>query len=218
MIREMTGSKQQPKKTRKRHRKRKPERISKLRCFVGIPAVTGLNLEPLQQQLAQLAADPVTGMRPAPVENLHVTLKFFGSIGEQELGPIEARLVEMVTHHQPFGLSIDGLGFFKNSVWVGVKETLDTQPCHQLARAIDQSVAELGIAQDTRTYTPHVTVARFAADAKMKLSRLREQFTDCHWGDLNVSKICLYKSETLPEGARYSILREFKLGAVTNGD
>ena len=48
-------------------------------------------------------------------------------------------------------------------------------------------------------------------DVKPKLSALLEKFAEHKWGTIRVDQICLYRSDTLAEGARYTVISEAKL-------
>ena len=49
--------------------------------------------------------------------------------------------------------------------------------------------------------------------AKIVLAPFREKYVSRDWGLLPVSGMILYKSETLPEGARYSIINSYEFSS-----
>ena len=68
----------------------RPEKPAKLRCFFGLAYPLTGALGPLIDRLGQLAGDPDTRLRLIDPVNMHITLKFLGSIEE-------ARLTEVST-------------------------------------------------------------------------------------------------------------------------
>lgn len=186
---------------------RKPKPAS-FRCFVGLRFTLLEQVQPLLDDLKACATDQSSKLRVAARENLHITLKFLGSINEDQLLSTKSLLEELASKYHGFELQCRGIGIFKNSIWVGI------EPDDYLATLVDElndSLAVLGIDGLQKPYVPHVTLARFGREAKIKLSTLQEKFADKEWGKIRVEKVYLYKSDTLPEGARYTILKGFAL-------
>ncbi len=195
-----------------RPRNKKPRKIKPkvVRCFIGIQFSLVTEIDPLRKAIARLAEVSETNIRLVPDENLHVTLKFVGSIEESKLAAVEGLMKQVAAQHKPMILHSKGMGFFKNSIWVGVdaQENLSA-----LAADLSLACVPLGIAQEEKSYLPHVTVARLGKGAKLALSQLLNEFSEKNWGEIAASKICLYRSDTLPEGARYTVISEAKLAA-----
>ncbi len=195
------------KQRRYRTRKHKPTIV---RCFIGIRFALTTEIDPLRKAIARLAELKESSVRLVPDENLHITLKFVGSVEESKLAAIEGIMKQVAAQHAPMSLESRGMGFFKNSIWVGIAEN---EMLARLAANLNIACVPLGIAQEEKAYLPHVTVARLGKGAKLKLSQLLEEFGDQSWGELTANKICLYRSDTLPEGARYTVISEAELPA-----
>ncbi|CAN0494718.1 unnamed protein product, partial [Discosporangium mesarthrocarpum] len=101
-----------------------------------------------------------------------------------------------------------GIGVFKNSLWVGIA---NNEQLTALAGELNAAGRLLGVADEAKGFVPHVTVARFGKDVRPKLSGLLEKFATTQWGSFSARKCYLYQSETLQEGARYSILKGYPL-------
>lgn len=197
---------------RYRERKIKPKMV---RCFIGIQFTLVTEIDPFRKTIANLAEVKETSIRLVPDENLHVTLKFAGSIEESKLAAIEGVMKQVAAQHEPMSLQSRGMGFFKNSIWVGIEEN---QQLSKLAADLNLACVPLGIAQEEKAYLPHVTVARLAKGAKSAVSQELDEFAGKSWGELLVSRICLYRSDTLPEGARYTVISEAELPQVVRVD
>ena len=176
-----------------------PPNLRKKRVFVGLKISLYEEIQPAIVDLRQAFANTQGGLRPATRENLHLTLKFLGSVEGSDLP---------ASRHPRMHLNFAGIGLFKNSIWVGVKENLFLRT---LALDLNHVFVSVGVFPERKPYVPHVTVARFARNAKFTLAPLMEKYVKHEWGFLEVSEIFLYKSETLSEGARYSILNSYKL-------
>ena len=189
----------------KKPRKIKPKKV---RCFIGIQFTLGTQIDALRKAIAHMAEVKETSIRLVPDENLHVTLKFLGSVEESNLAAIEGVMKQVAAQHPKLSLQSRGMGFFKNSIWVGIAEN---PALTKLAADLNLACIPLGIVKEEKPYLPHVTVARLGKGSKLALSKLPDQFAGQSWGELAVAKICLYRSDTLADGARYTVISEAKL-------
>ncbi|MCI5107619.1 MAG: hypothetical protein MRY76_12960, partial [Pseudomonadales bacterium] len=108
-----------PKPRKKKARKEKPD---SLRCFFGLAFPLHEALAGLQKELQELSAAGTAGFRIAPAANLHVTLKFLGSIKQEQLSEIELLASSICMRASTLKLQCQGTGMFKNSLWVGVEQ------------------------------------------------------------------------------------------------
>lgn len=190
---------------------RKIPRSTRIRCFVGLKFNLLEQIQPLIDDLKVCAADESNKLKIAAPKNLHITLKFLGWAGEDQLLSIKSLLDEMASRYQPLELRCRGVGFFKNSIWVGIEN--ETQLA-ALTTEMNEAFAALGFTADKNSYVPHVTLARFSKEAKTKLAALQEKYAERDWGILKAEKMYLYNSYTLPEGAKYTIMKGFKFEAA----
>lgn len=181
----------------------------KQRLFMGIKFTLYEEIQPAIIDVARTLTDKKVKFRMSPPQNLHLTLKFLGSVLESDLRKIDSIVSHAATRHRAMQLHCAGIGFFKNSIWVGIK---DNSLLTALTLELDQAFVPLGIYTERKARVPHVTVARFGTGAKIVLAPFREKYFSRDWGLLPVSEMILYKSETLKEGARYSIINSYKLG------
>ena len=181
----------------------------KQRLFMGIKFTLYEEIQPAIIDVARTLTDKKVKFRMSPPQNLHLTLKFLGSVLESDLRKIDSIVYHAATRHRAMQLHCAGIGFFKNSIWIGIKDNLLLAA---LTLELDQEFVPLGIYPERKAHVPHVTVARFGTGAKIVLAPFREKYFSRDWGLLPVSEMILYKSETLKEGARYSIINSYKLG------
>lgn len=102
----------------------------------------------------------VGGASWRPVENFHVTLRFFGEIAENVARDVDAALEEAAQGHEPFELRLKGAGSFgkdePHTLWLGLSES---EPLRRLAADIERAVRRAGVKPETRKFTPHLTLA-----------------------------------------------------------
>jgi RNA 2',3'-cyclic 3'-phosphodiesterase len=158
-------------------------------------------------------------------ESLHVTLKFIGEKPEAMVKQIEAALGTIQAG--PIQLQFREIGFFPNArsarvFWVGIEADSELA---QLAKSIEQMLAGIGIPEEKRTYSPHLTLAR--ADrcsgaprwrkgdkVNLQFSKLQarlEKTVPPDFGTMTAREFFLYRSQLSNKGARYTKIARFGL-------
>ncbi|HTK96283.1 MAG TPA: RNA 2',3'-cyclic phosphodiesterase [Terriglobales bacterium] len=192
-----------------------------MRLFVA------LDIDP---PIRQRISDYVAGLKKlfpnvkwvAP-ESLHLTLKFIGEFPDAELDEVKHVLAHVGGEN--FEVSFRGAGFFEprspRVFWVGIEAGYELKA---LAMAVDGALAPLGIARETRAFTPHLTLARSGSGRpqgspadrnKPKMHELRakvETMPPPDFGTMTAREYFLYQSKTSPKGAQYTKLERFALG------
>ena len=146
----------------------------------------------------------VTGSRGRrlPPENLHLTLAFLGYVDaiRQACLEREASAIRLPA----FTLTLDQAGFWprKGLLWAG-----GTPPEALLAlvHGINQGLRTCGLEPETRPFQAHLTLARNVRGLHLDRDRV---IAPLAW---KVSQFALVASQTLPEGARYEILKPWRL-------
>jgi 2'-5' RNA ligase len=197
-----------------------------MRFFVAldIPADIRDRLGRFLEGVRDFAPD-VRWVRP---ESFHITLKFIGEQPAERVEQIKRTLVGVST--PPITVTFRGTGFFPSAnsarvFWVGM-ETDDHLA--NLAAAVDQATATLGIAAETKPYTPHLTLARGGSGAPHRRSgdranaafrRLQEKLAAIsppEFGTMTAREFFLYESKLSPSGARYTKRERFPLGSSSS--
>jgi 2'-5' RNA ligase len=183
-----------------------------MRTFIAIdiPEATRAEIRQLMDTL-RTAAPQLRWVRPA---GLHITLKFIGEIPPAKVEEVN-QLLAALPPVGPLQISIRQTGFFPHqrkprSFWLGVKSG---SALAALAARIDRELAALGIAQETRDFSPHLTLARI--DGNMKLERLPEALERAgpiDMGTFLAGEYFLYESKLAPGGSIYTKLQRFPLG------
>ncbi len=184
-----------------------------MRLFVAV----GLG-DALRGRLAEVTAllsrrlRGVAWVRP---ENVHLTLKFLGEVGEGEVPALRGALDETARRHSPFGLSAGGLGAFPSSerprvIWAGLEG--DRESLSRLVADLEEACSSLGFAPEDRPYHPHLTLGRVKSPAGAGgLEKVFREARADSLGPLGVDVILLMKSTLSADGALHEVLSEHRL-------
>jgi len=151
-------------------------------------------------------------VRWAPVENMHLTLKFIGDVSPANVELLSQMLTAETMGCAPFRMQIGGLGSFPTSrrarvIWVGIQAPAALA---SLQRGIQSAAARLGYESETRPFSPHLTIGRVRQQVRASdQQRVRAALEQTQVGDLGaaaVTAVHLFKSELKPSGAEYTCL------------
>lgn len=168
---------------------------------------------------------PAPGPRWVSAESLHVTLKFIGEASDMKLKDIETVLRTISS--EPFQISFRGCGFFPTPksarvFWVGIDAEAGLA---KLARAIEGELVQVGVPEEKREFSPHLTLARAGdgsgAPGWRKGDKANRQFAALQarlseiptpdFGTMTAREFFLYRSQLSPKGSRYAKIAHFPL-------
>jgi 2'-5' RNA ligase len=168
-------------------------------------------LRSLQSSLKEAGAD-VKWVDPV---NIHLTLRFLGDCGESMIPSVKTALAEAVSAHEPFILGLKGVGAFPaisspKVIWAGVGE--GRQESEALHTSISSRLAGLGIPEEERDYSPHITIGRVRSGKKMEsLRKAIEGSPFPASSGTTVDRVVLFSSRFSPEGPIYTPLSKAML-------
>jgi 2'-5' RNA ligase len=125
-----------------------------MRLFVAIPLPDEV-LDALEH-----TQEGMPGARWIPAENMHLTLRFLGEVGNAEFDDIMQALAEVVV--PPFPLDIASVGHFESRgvpkvLWAGVRANSALSHLHA---KVEQAVKRCDLPPEPRKFAPHITLAR----------------------------------------------------------
>jgi 2'-5' RNA ligase len=183
------------------------ERGDRVRAFLALalPAEQRRLLGAHVEECARRAP----GYRWVPAENLHLTLRFLGSLEAPRLEQLRRGLEGV--RAPAFELGLDGRGTFgprasPRVVWLGVGA--GREQCAKLAEEIEDACRAIGLDSEARPFRAHVTLAR-ARPAPSRLPELPAPPPLEHW---EVGQFVLYESRLGGRSATYLELARFGLG------
>jgi 2'-5' RNA ligase len=180
-----------------------------MRLFVALD-ITDAVRRALRELMARLKPE-CSGARWVRPEGIHVTLKFLGETEGAKLDPIKSALSSLPPAG-PVRLDFRGIGFFPNEfhprvIWCGVEASANLAT---LAASVDRAVQPLGFPAETRTFTPHLTLARFDSHKGLDtLVRAANNLKSYDFGSGRQSEFYLYQSVLKRGGSEYTRLATF---------
>lgn len=178
-----------------------------------VPQKVRKNLDALTREFRQRTPE----VEWIPLDRLHVTLFFFGTVDEKKLMDEMIPAVQrVISSEPPLDLDCGGIGVFPNwkypkVIWAGI--TGDTDRLLLLHDHINTTLAPFDVKKDRRLFRPHLTIGR--ADKIRKdahIVRLVEQLGPIEFGPIPVKELTLFRSELTKEGAVYTPLKVLPLG------
>ena len=112
------------------------------------------------KELAHVAASlaQVAGGKPQPVEKIHMTLAFLGSLDEAQLG--SAVLAAAPLRAAEVIMTVDCVGSFRRSKIGWAAPSLPVESLSRLQSALATRLRERGFTLEDRAFTPHITLVR----------------------------------------------------------
>lgn len=164
----------------------------------------------LQSELQSVGAD-VKWVEP---ENLHLTLKFLGEIGESQAEQLADQLKSSLVL-SPFAFTLEGTGAFPKLenpriIWAGTgagKEQLAG-----LAREVEEACGRCGFPPEERPFSPHLTIGRVRSRNRVESLAQRLGSAEFKAGSpTRVEKAVLFQSTLTRSGPVYRPVREIPL-------
>jgi 2'-5' RNA ligase len=153
------------------------------------------------------------GLKRVRPENLHVTLKFLGEVGETQVKHV-CDALQQVTVAEPIELRTEGVTFFPPRGPVRVFVALlggSLDRVIGLHSRVETALEPLGFARDGRPFTPHVTVARAERERRIHpvVRRLVAKNPPAPGKPFTVDAFVLFQSHLKPGGSEYIPLARF---------
>ncbi len=191
-----------------------------LRAFVAVELGEAA-LAALRERQDRLAtAAPRQAVRWTRPEQCHLTLCFLGNVPVAQVPELTRGVAAALAGCAGFSLELDAAGAFPSLaaprvIWLGLRG--DLEALRDLQQRVAIAAAGFGEHREERDFHPHLTLGRVTA---------RDARTARALGDLiarapalppaawRVNAVRLFKSVLQPDGAVYSVLATFPLGAA----
>jgi RNA 2',3'-cyclic 3'-phosphodiesterase len=147
-----------------------------------------------------------SGGRPVPIPNLHVTLAFLGSVAAARIPDLQRIAREQaarLAHDAAATLSFARLAHWKEAQILCALAAEPSPTARELAVALQEASAALGLCPDRKPFQAHVTLARKVV-RPAALPRLRPVV----W---RFDAFALIDSRTEPSGPVYSVIDSYPL-------
>jgi RNA 2',3'-cyclic 3'-phosphodiesterase len=199
--------------------------LDMIRTFLAVELSQEIRAElaVLQQELKQRIEPEITRdvriswVQPA---NIHLTIKFFGDIDEQVIGPLLGAIKQAVGSQPTVIVPLERLGTFPRPhnprvLWVGPSDNweqgVEGKRVAAIHGAIEQACEGLGFPRERKPFSPHLTLARIkAAERHVGVAFAKSGVLDrpCSLRSLAMESVALMKSDLKPTGSIYTKLWE----------
>jgi RNA 2',3'-cyclic 3'-phosphodiesterase len=148
------------------------------------------------------------------VENIHLTLKFFGNVAVDRIPTISEAIAKATKEFSLFQIEVGGTGVFPKSsraqvLWIGVNDP--SGKLVGLQRQVENECAKKAFEKEDRAYRPHLTIARIRRPEGAR------QLADAHLqikfepAQIEIQEIILLRSELNSKGSRYTPISRHEL-------
>jgi len=161
-------------------------------------------------KLQQTLHEAIKALHPArlrwvPPPNIHVTVKFYGNLFEDQLPAVVDAAREAARGVRPFALVARGLGAFPSAerprvIWVGLRDGADA--LSELRERLEEASWALGFEREERPFHPHVTLGRVSG-GKVDLSELVAEHAEADGLVSTVEELVIYESRLSRRSAEY---------------
>lgn len=181
------------------------------RAFVAIELPSELQ-QGLNQVITGLQKHTGKAIRWVAPDNIHLTLKFLGSVSSARLNPLMDAIRAEAQRHRVFEVTIAGIGAFPNQkrpriVWAGVQAPARLA---ELQLELERETDRLGYPREERGFSPHLTLGRVAQYASPQdVKQIADAVNTAVVGEIGrvrVDSLHLFRSDLQPGGAIYTSL------------
>lgn len=171
--------------------------------------------EQLERTLAVLKPG-TTGIKWVNPEQMHLTLKFFGTIPPEMTDRLAEAVSGAVRTCRPLALTLKGVGGFPNIrrprvIWAGLGG--DRESLKSLWLLLEETFAGMGISKEIRPFNPHLTLGRNkTGEPNEKLYLRLSNWTEPEGDPFVVQNLQIYKSDLKPGGPIYTVIKSFQFG------
>jgi 2'-5' RNA ligase len=177
--------------------------VIRLFAAVAVPPAAAEALAPL--------AGGVPGARWSPPENLHITLRFAGDIGESAAEDLDSALSSVSV--PPFEIALAGVGTFGDTLaphvlWAGVEAN---EVLTRLHGRCETAARRAALKPDTRAWKPHVTLAYLSGADPSRVAAWASAHNLLRAPPFRVERFGLYSSWRAGGGPIYRLERQYRL-------
>ena len=188
-----------------------PVESKRLFFAIELPSFVKTRLAEIQKELKTTGAD----VKWVETENIHITLKFLGNVGIDQIKDLNETLNKEFCLEKIFPTQLDRLGCFPSQrsprvVWAGFKDQDDH--LQNIADRLDRGISTLGFQKETRKFQSHATLGRIRSmrNTIALSAKIEEYNNDSKPLDLTIDNITLFESLLSPKGPTYSVIHQVK--------
>jgi len=140
-----------------------------------------------------------------PVEKLHLTVKFLGSVDESRTNEISNLLTDCAEGFSKIKASYDRFGFFLPRIlWVSLKTE---NHLFQLVERIEEQFSGIGFEKEKRRFKSHITLLRMKEEPGPSFIDAFRNYT-LPQREFEITEAALIKSTLKPSGSVYTDIQK----------
>ncbi|MHB1016312.1 MAG: RNA 2',3'-cyclic phosphodiesterase [Coriobacteriia bacterium] len=191
------------------------------RVFFAVPMPFALRRTFTACREACVAADPSwAGEKWVAPENLHITLRFLGTVPESDVDRCVQSATRALASIEPFRLRLDlvrAIPQRRSSSLLWVAPSLGTEETAALAGALADATSFVDFQPDGKRFRPHVTLCRARAPRRIAAAAFDEMERLLHVSgeravSMSVPEVTLFASTLTPRGPVYEEMAMIPLG------
>jgi 2'-5' RNA ligase len=154
---------------------------------------------------------------------MHLTIKFLGDMDEQLIDPLSVAVEQAIANKRAVNVPLEQLGAFPHPhnprvLWVGPSENwergAEAKRLAEIHVAIEQACEGLNFLRETKSFSPHLTLARMKMGERhigVALDKSGVLDRPLLLGSFAVGLVVLMQSELTPAGSIYTKRWEVQL-------
>jgi 2'-5' RNA ligase len=174
-------------------------------CALELPEDVRARLRDHSGELREAVQDVAASW--TRVENIHLTLKFFGNVAVDRVSAISDAIARTSREFPAFRIGVGGTGVFPKpgraqTLWIGVSDP--SGKLVSLQRQLENECADAGFEKEDRAYRPHLTIARIRKPEgarQLADAHLRMEFEPA---EFEIKELVLFRSELSSKGSKYT--------------
>ena len=181
-------------------------------CAVELPDVIRARLEDHVRRLREAVPEATASW--TLVENIHLTLKFFGNVAVDRISLIGEAASRVVKEFSAFQIGVGKTGVFPKAsraqvLWIGVSDP--SGKLSGLQRRLEDEFAKDGFEKEDRAYRPHLTIARIRRpEGARRLADAHLQM-EFEAAEIEVKELIVFRSELSSQGSKYTAISRHQL-------
>jgi RNA 2',3'-cyclic 3'-phosphodiesterase len=147
-----------------------------------------------------------------PLNNIHLTLHFFGDTEEKLIPAISGQLAEAVCNISAFDIKISDFGIFGSSykprvIWMGIHPN---ENINLLSQNIATNLSKIGYTPDRQNFVPHITIGRIRfINNKQLFQKQLDEVKNKFIQQSMAKQLYLFESILSSKGPTYHIIETF---------
>ena len=181
-------------------------------CAVELPDSVRAQLQEHIRQVREAVPDVTASW--TRVDNIHLTLKFFGNVNIDRIPKISAAVERAIKKFPRFSIGIGKTGVFPKPsraqvLWIGVNDP--SGKLSEVQRQLENECAKEKFEKEDRAYRPHLTIARLRKPEGARLLADAHLNMDFEPAEMTVSELIVFRSELSSKGSKYTAISRHKL-------